>query len=133
MRYAWRSVRLIFPFPCTVKVISEYSFMASVFSSCAGRGELTRLCIQAGASARKGLTPASSVVSTATVAILLILISIPRRRAAGLEHYLLLVYSSDHLKKTSQRPVFLLYHPHQLPPQFSRQVPTPASFFPSHT
>src|SRR5277367_1960473 len=45
-----RSVRLIFPFPCTLSISSEYSITASVFSSCAGSGTLTSACIHCGAS-----------------------------------------------------------------------------------
>src|SRR5579885_1985205 len=49
--YARRSMLLIFPVGWTLVMSSAYSSMASVFSSCAGRGALTRACIHAGASA----------------------------------------------------------------------------------
>src|ERR1700676_3755370 len=114
--YAARSMRLILPLGCTVKMCSENNITASALSSCSGNGTFTSACIHAGASladAGVGTTNRQNAdvppISAATCAIPIQCELVGRRNTARLHHDLLFITGLHRLKKFPQRAVIFCF------------------------
>src|SRR5208282_1040043 len=113
---ARRSVRLIFPFPCTLSISSEYNNTASVFSSCAGSGTFTSACIHCGASpARAGpAAPSAQAASTTGAQPQQRTDLVARRCGHRLQDDLLFIGCPHDLVETAERRVEFLVETDQI-------------------
>src|SRR5580704_14615349 len=88
---------------------SAYKSTASVFSSCAGSGTLTRACIHPGASpAQAGCNPALPAMTARQTKIAEGRILVAGRRRCRLQHDLLFISSPNSLIEIPQRWVIFL-------------------------
>src|SRR5690242_19927291 len=115
----------IFPFAWTMKVSSESSSTAFVFSSCSGRGALTKARIHGGASpARTGpvrLRKRTAMAATAGMEPKPVL-SITGRNRNRLQNNLLFIGIFHHLIEITKSRVVFLLESNQIDGEMSFQV-----------